>query len=385
MIRNRFFLMPLLVLTLVAHSRAWSQSVDAKPDLAANAAIKYAQAFALLPSLDKEQEKLLEQWQRIPLDAAARKLIDKSQMSRVYLHRGAMLKNCDWGLDYEDGIRLLVPHVIKARTLARLTALHARQEFEQKHWKAGAEDVTDILRLARHVETDPLMIIQLVGYNIERQAIEAAAPYPPELKPFSAEMIPAVDALPPGPTLKQMLLIEARTGGLWFLEELKRAEQRKPGGWQEVWNEVLSVPEEGNRQARDLVNSAKTYEEAIKAMEKVLPLYDQLTKLSERPWREFDAQYPEFAKQAKAADPLAGFILPNMPKFLPMYRRAQAQMAQFRAALAIIQGGPDKLKDIQDPFGDGPFQYKALDKGFELASRLKVQGKPVTLVVGQGK
>ena len=60
-------------------------------------------------------------------------------------------------------------------------------------------------------------------------------------------------------------------------------------------------------------------------------------------------------------------------------------MALFKAAIAVVQGGPDKLKDIKDPFGDGPFEYRALDKGFELKSKLLFKGQPVTLTVGKGK
>ena len=99
--------------------------------------MKYWQAFALMPTLDKDQEKLLEQWSKVPLDAAALKLIEMSQGSLEYLHRGAKLLRCDWSLDYEDGSFLRLPYLPKARTLARLAALHARHEFEQGHWKGG--------------------------------------------------------------------------------------------------------------------------------------------------------------------------------------------------------------------------------------------------------
>src|SRR3954451_8446656 len=67
-----------------------------------NAAIKYWQAFAQLPALDMENEKLLTDWNKAPLDAPALKLIDRSQNSRLYLHRAAKIQECDWGLDYED-------------------------------------------------------------------------------------------------------------------------------------------------------------------------------------------------------------------------------------------------------------------------------------------
>jgi hypothetical protein len=53
------------------------------------------------------------------------------------------------------------------------------------------------------------------------------------------------------------------------------------------------------------------------------------------------------------------------------------------AAIAVIEAGPEKLESIKDPFGDGPFEYRKLDEGFELSSKLQAEGKPVSLVIGQ--
>jgi len=103
------------------------------------------------------------------------------------------------------------------------------------------------------------------------------------------------------------------------------------------------------------------------------------------PWKAFDADYPDFAMKAKAANPLAGYFLPAMDRVVASQRRAETQMALFKTALAVVQGGPDRLKDIKDPFGDGPFEYRALDKGFELKSKLLFKGQPVMLTVGRGK
>jgi len=372
-------------LTVFPTPRATARAPDANPDLGANAALKYWAAFALLPTLDKDQEKLLEQWNKVPLDAAALKLIDGSRMSRVYLLRGTKLQRCDWSEDYEDGIRLVLPHLSKVRTLARLTALHARNEFEQGHWKAGAEDVTALLKLARHLEIDPMIIPNLVGYWTERMAIEAAAPYLPELKSVLPEAASAVlDAPPAGPTLAQMVLLEKQIAALWLIKELKLVEQHKRGSWLSVWKEVHAAPGAADLVDKESAKAPKTFEEAIKTLEDVLPFYDQLANLTALPWKEFDAQYPEFVKKAKAANLLAGDLLPNMYQVAASQRRAQSQMALFKAALAVVQGGPDKLKEIQDPFGDGPFQYQALDRGFELKSKLPVyKEKPLTLTVGQ--
>jgi hypothetical protein len=73
-----------------------------------------------------------------------------------------------------------------------------------------------------------------------------------------------------------------------------------------------------------------------------------------------------------------------MHKIVAAERRAAARMALFKAALAVVQGGRDKLKDITDPFGDGPFEYRAVGKGFELKSKLLFKDKPVMLTVGKG-
>lgn len=385
----------LLSLALFPPSPAAAQAPDDTPDLGANAALKYWQAFAVLPALDRDQEKLLQEWNKVPLDAAALALIDRSRNSRLYLHRGAKLPRCDWSLDAEDGVGLLLPHCPRSLTLARLAALHARYEFEQGHPKAGWEDVTDLLKLGRHVGRGPQFVVRWVDYRIETTAIEAAAPYLPELKPILPKAAPALlDGLPAGPTLAQMVLSEKQIGLKWVIEKMKEAERHKEGSWKDVWKNLFAAPE---GQDRDVVQSVKTFEQAVRFLEDLLPLYDRLAKVTALPWKEFDAQYPEFVKKARAARPLSDFVLPSgagplssfilppMDRIVARERRYQAQMALFKTALAVIQGGPGKLKDVRDPFGDGPFEYRTLDRGFELKSKLLDRGKPVTLTVGQGK
>jgi hypothetical protein len=368
---------------LLPLSPVTAQAPDAKPGSGANAALQYWQAFALLPTLDKDQEKLLQELNKVPLNAAALKLIDRSRLSRVYLHRGAQLPRCDWGLDYTQGIRLHLPHLGKARTLASLAALHARHEFEQGHWKTGADDVIDLLKLARHLEMDQMIIPNLVGYAIERTAIEAAAPYLPEMKAVLPEAATSVlDAPPTAPTFPQMVLFEKQIGAQWLIQELKNTERHKAGSWQAVWKEIFDPPEHPEPGA---LQAAKSFEQAVQLLEDLLPFYDEQARVLALPWKEFDAQYPELIKKAKAANPLAGSVLPDMGKVVQRVRLAQTQRALFKAALAVVQGGPDKLKDIKDPFGDGPFEYRALDNGFELKSKLLYQEKPLTLTVGQGK
>jgi hypothetical protein len=63
-------------------------------------------------------------------------------------------------------------------------------------------------------------------------------------------------------------------------------------------------------------------------------------------------------------------------------RRTEVRLAMLMAAIAVAEGGPEKLADIPDPFGDGPFEYRKRDDGFELSSELVYEGQPVKLVIG---
>jgi hypothetical protein len=378
MMRPRFPIA--LVVGLVLLAPAAAQPPAGKAD-AGNAAMKYWQAFGLLPTMTKEQEKILHEWDKAPLDAAALKLIEQAGNSLTYLHRGAKLPHCDWALDYDDGISLLIPHLSKARTLAQLAALRARHEFAQGQTKVAWDDVTALFMLARHVETDPIMIDQLVGYSIEGMAIQAAAPYLPEPKAVLADVATFLDRLPTGPTYAQMLQVEKRTSAEWLVRELRAAEKAKPGSWRDRW-QMLFGPSEGGV-APPKVPAVETLDAAVQMLEGLPPLYDEVDKLTALPWAEFAAKYAEFIGKARAANPAAAAIFPAMEKVVAAKRRADARMALFRAAVAIVQGGPDKIKETKDPFGDGPFGYTARDNGFELTSKLTFKEQPVTLAVGK--
>lgn len=367
-------------LVLALGEPAVAQPSATKADPAANAAIKYWQAFGLLPALDKDQEGIVNEWDKAPINAAALKIIEQSRNSLEYLHRGAKLAQCDWGLEYKDGINMLIPHLAKVRTLANLAALRARHEFERGNAKAGWDDVRAILMLARHVETDPIMISQVVGYGAEGIAIQAAASHLQDSKPSLADAAVVLDLLPANPTYTQMLQVEKQTSAEWLIQELLIAEKNKPGSWRKAWNDLLGGPNEGGTETSK-APAVKSLDEAVKLLEGLPPLYDEVARLTELPWPEFDARYSQFIQKVRASNAAAAAIFPAMERVVAGKRRADARIALLKAAVAVAQGGPDRLKDIQDPFGDGPFEYKAVDGGFELKSKLTFKEQPVTLAV----
>jgi hypothetical protein len=376
----RWLIVPSLLLLVPCCTALATAQAPARPEAAANAAVQYWQAFAFMPTLDKDQEKLLADWDKVPLDAAAQKLLAASHNSLMYLHRGAKLKHCDWGLEYDDGISLLLPHLAKARDLARLAALHARHEFERGNKGALRDDATAIMTLGRHVGRDPVMICGLVRILIEGIAIDLVAPYVPAMKAPHAQALATFEALPPAATFQQTILFEKKYFAGWMIRKLKEEEAKKKGAGLILWRKFMDSPE-----TPDVLKQIDSIEEVLRQMEEVLPNYDELARLVALPKAEFDKQYESFTKEAPPGDVLLGALLPAVDKVLAKDHRNQARMAMLLAAIAVAEGGPEKLKDIRDPFGTGPFEYRALDRGFELKSMLIYEGQPVPLTVGQQK
>jgi len=370
----------MLTVVMLAPSFAIAESPAGKTDLWPNAALQYWQAFALMPNFDKDEEKIIDEWKTVPLNEAAMKLINSSYGSIQFLNRAAKMSRCDWGLDYDDGISLILVHLNKARNLAKLAALHARYHFEQGHWVVGREIATSLMVMARHVSRDPVMIGQLVRYMIEGEVIDLVAPYVPQLKADPAKIAALYESMPKAVTLTQVVLNEKQHMTSSIIKQLKEIDQRKNGNWRELWDKMLDGPN-----TPDALKRFETLDQLVKQLEALGPVYDELASLLTLPKEQFDAQYPAFKEKTKAAHPLATILLPAMDKVVAKERRHQARMAMLMAGIAVAQGGPDKLKDTKDPFGTGPFEYRGLDKGFELKSKLQVDGQPVTLVVGQGK
>ncbi len=362
-----------LTLALLAASPANAQDPTG---LGANAALKYWPAFALMPPLDIHQETLLDRWNKVPLDAAAVRLIAESEDSRLYLHRGAKLPRCDWSLDYDDGPKLLLPYLARARDLARLTALHARHEFELGNAKAGADDTIAIFALARHTGSEPIMIGILVRYLIESIAVDLAAAYLPEMPDVAPAIVSAYEALPPGATLSQAYSgMEKQHTVVWLARKLKEAEARKKGAWREVWKSAFPGKN------LDVVDHVESFEEAVAQTEALIPLCETYARLAALPHDEFAAQFP----RRKAEPPLASWLLTTPALARARKDQNDVRLAMLKAAIAVVRGGPETLKGTKDPFGDGPFTYRALDPGFELRSALLDHEKPVTLTVGRPK
>jgi len=373
------------LLTLLLPVCAQAQPQTGKPHQSGNAAMKYWQAFALLPAMDEKQEKLLEDWKTVPLDAEVTKLLKSASASLNYLHRAAVCSHCYWDLDLADGPGLLMPHLAKSRTLGRLAALQMRSEFSKDNASAGVDSFLNLMALARNTGSDPILISILVGYAIEAFALDTMAPYLPGLdKELLNKLSSRMATLRKIAQVQQAIATEKTYMNGWMIKSMEAAEKQKSGEWRTVLTSLLDTGSKESEANQKLLNSIDTFAKARQFSTDLMPVYDQLTQVFSLPYSQQSSRLDELVQQARQSNPLAVVLLPALNKTLAAQNRYQARLALFQAALVVAEKGPDQLKGITDPFGNGPFEYKPLPQGFELTSKLKsTDGHQVSFTFGK--
>ncbi len=354
-------------------------------DRGENAALKYWQAFATMPKLSDAEQNRLADYPAKPLDAHSREIVSQAEYALQMMRRGAALRNCDWGISYEDGVFLLLPQGSAARLLTSLARLRARMRFEAGQNAEAIEDLVAAMTLGRHVSQGGGFIMLLVGYHIEYRVGETLARYLPQLDAKAIKDVKTrVDALPPFGSQSTSLLTCEKETLEWFIRKVKEKNDKESLLAFFSWDGLTEGKRDSGEKARAfLQDCGGTAEGVIKFAAEALPSYDLLAKKLDLPLDEFEKEFErESAKQA--GNPVYKVFFPALAKVRQSKARADVRRALFSAALDVQLNGKDTLKDHADPVAGGPFEYVAFEGGFELRSKYKGQDdKPFTLTVGR--
>jgi hypothetical protein len=383
MLRALFLAMTILFLPL------GYASADAPSDLGSNAALKYWQAFAQLPKLTgTEEQKLNAESLTMPLDARAREIVTKADYAMRMMHRAAALPRCDWGLGYEEGIELLLPHAQAARTLSSLASLRVRIRFEEGHNAEAIEDIVDAMAMGRHVSMDGTLITVLVNYAIEYRTGETLAFYLPKL---NAETIKGLKtrlgALPPsGTPANGVVPFEEKAGLDWLIRKIKEQKDKESmlAFVSAFCGRRGDSPEQTRERGRAFLEECGgTLDGVLKMAEGTRPSYTLTAKMLDLPLDQFEKAF-ELETKKQAGNPVFKLFFPAVSHMRLSQARADVRRALLATALDVQLDGPDALKNHPDPVVGGPFEYVAFEGGFELRSKFKpTDDKPWALTVGQ--
>jgi hypothetical protein len=376
------------IAVLAAPTPAQQQPRPARPGgLGQNAALRYWQAFAHLPRLDEQQQKLLSAagaTDGSPPDPAAAEIVQSGKDALLYLHRGAAIGPCDWGLHREDGPYLLLPHLAKGRDLGRLACLSARVDFAKGENARGVEAAGDTLVLARHLSTDLTAIISyLVQLNVEGAAINTLAPHLGALDPAALDALDRrLAALPPGGSIQACLKVERESFLDWAIAELRGMNDQDP--WKERVLAPLAMGEsetpDKNKMDAAVQASGGTRQGLLKQFESLRAYYDEVGAIVTLPREQFRSKLADIEKRTEA-NPMARSVIPTMGKVYDKDAAGRTRMTLLKAAIAVVRGGPEKARDFKDASG-AAVEYQAAGDSFELRTKVVDEDKPVTLKVG---
>lgn len=347
-------------------------------ELGDNAALKYWLAFGTLTDLPEADIKLVRNWNGSGPDPAAAHVAQWCETSLALLHEAVKCKWCNWGL-FNEGPGTALPHLSKMRELAYRACFRARYRAATGDGNGAVEDILAVFALSRHCNAEPSEIPYLVRLATQRIATKAAADTLKRLNPEQLrKLAERLDSLPQCCSLRDAFLDESENRFGWEANEIKR------GGIKAAEEFRRSDPREeeaGKAHSKEPI----TEEDAaryIHDLEVAQRFWTLIADMSELPPAEFAARSQALEEKMKKECTTLPELFDNEVSVVRNNgARADASFAMLKAAIAVVLNGPDSLKSIQDPFGDGPFEYTAVGTGFQLKSKFVFDGKPVELTV----
>ena len=376
----------LLILTMPA-----ARGEDFRTDI--NPALLYYRAFLLAPDLSPADRDLFTtNWQGQTLPERLGKLV-AGYDSQFKLVREAAQQRvpCDWGIDMSPGPAVILPHLNRARAVARAARLRAIWDLQHGNQVGARDDLLAAFVLGRNVSRDGILISALVQIAMEAivhsTVTENFGQFSPEtLK----QLVDGFDAAPPRGTMANAMMTEKLINNDWFVNKIRKLQQENPGSDTKVMEAVrnddeLQVFEYVGYKAeirgtnfwqRVFMASGGTSDGLLKLIRDMEPLYPRLVRIMTLPPPEYEDQMQTFDAEIRGSqNPLVqvflgggGLLRARQKEFT-----IQAEEAMVRAAVEYKLHGESGLKSVMDPFGKGPFAFQrfvfeGVDRGFELKS-----------------
>ncbi|MBI4612472.1 MAG: hypothetical protein HY720_02575 [Planctomycetes bacterium] len=306
-------------------------------------------------------------------DARLGEYLAANQAALAEFEKGARLDRCDFGLRYEEGPAILLPHLAKARSLARLAILDGKRAESHGKWGQAFDRYLATVRLARHMDQDRILISTLVAISLSGLAFDAVAGAL-DRAPEDADLLRRLGtelALLDGHVVNAAAAVrmEGRAFSAYFRsvppEQIARdAGLLGPGGTDD--EETIQ------KLARDLgvdpetLKSEKFWSEGLDDYEKWVAA---VADLLEKPWHESRERLQELEDEAaaKTSHPFLKLLAPALVKVADRAAEiaVKVRMVRVLAALALAraEGGtlPESLDGIEfatDPAAGKPFVWR---------------------------
>lgn len=363
-----------------------------------NAAVIYWQAFSAMPGLNEAESKLYAEAVEGKVAASAPELqpiLARYTTALAEMYRAGTVQPCDWNLDINAGPGLLLPHLQKARDLARAATLRAASRFETGKVDDGIDDVFATLTMGRAGDANPTLISMLVDYAIERLATDALAQNLNKLDPEQLDRVAdMLSSLPAAATIDECMRWEERIFVDWFDQKVKAAiagSGDKESGYKLLENIVVDLGMEfppktvdGDGKSQDAPQWLRdiTPQEILGSIGQLRADYRQIRELlkDEQGRTEAIAKFEAELKRRseKGSDSerrqyyFSGLALPALANVCKRIDERSERVRLLGLAVEYRRGGDKGLEGV-----DG-IDVEKFEGGFQIRSR-RVDGAQVTV------
>jgi len=358
-----------------------------------NPALTYWQSAAVMPDLKGEKSALLNDaiYGKKPIDdVKVKELLSESEQSLTEFARAAASPaSCDWGLAFQDGPEMILPHLSKMRELSLLAILKADALFSEGRTKEGIEWLLLTERAARHSGAGDLLISVLVQDSIESTIIYSAGKHCLDWDDVTRKrFVDELKALPPEHNFRDALRHESV-----FIDWVERQIQSTDPNVRRKLEDMIFRPDlwkdkpEPEREAEaKLIREQLTPGNGRKYVAELRDLNQRTQAAMDKPWKESQLEIEAITKEARQGNALLKIAYPSFESV----NIKRLQIATLRTMLdAALQYGP-KLDEaaagsFKDAFDGEPLLLKKADDGgltLTTAKQYK-KGKDIELKLGK--
>lgn len=311
-----------------------------------------------------------------------RKYLEEKQTLINALKTASTIPNCDWGLDYSEGLSLEMAHLGSMKEFTYLLLGDAKLKNQQGDPEEAIDTCLVVLRMAGHVGNETI-ISYLVGtamsgltYGAMEDILSSMPPEEAFLMELQREMkLPEYNIL----NIKTPLLNESR----YLADEILRISDRK----KEIL-EQLECPEEFRKDLPLLLEAEPEF--LRRSADYYQNFFDQYIKGLDQPYpkalQSFEAleDKPQMDYKAGKKEAFATKILaPGITRAYSIDIRRRTQANALFTAIELYQiytknGSLPKELPADAPvdlFSGQPFAYEVTADGFVLRCHAKEQGK----------
>lgn len=147
-----------------------------------NAAVLYYRASLTYHANDAMMDKVTEIVKgKADIDDEIREYVGENRYAIKYFVDAGDAPNCDWGMDYSEGIELQMPQFAPLRTLAKIVMAQTKIATESADYNRALDLCLSVHKAGSHIAGGGLLISHLVGISLNALANQGVADILPHI------------------------------------------------------------------------------------------------------------------------------------------------------------------------------------------------------------